>query len=1051
MTGSGTLQYAGTGSLTNVTLSAGATGSTVELGTTYGSQNSLFTLHGKLTVAGPGTAIVYGQTVQAAAGESVTVTNPTGSAGTLMVQYNLNNYAGQLNAAAGGTLTLNMTGAGASVVLYNGAVGNTAGSVVNVGNFNWAGGTIGATGGVGGLVNNSAAFAVTGGGTLYGTLTNNATIVHSGGGVSISNGGVLANPAGSVYDFTTDNASIYGSGGVVSNGGLFEKTGGVGGYNNSTVSATFNDTGGTVLATAGTLNLNGGGTLSATTLSASATGAVQYAGTGSLTNVTLSPSVGATVDLGTIYGLQNSALTLHGQLTVAGAGAAVVYGQTVQAAAGESVTIANPAGSAGMLAIYGNSNNYPGQLNAAAGGTLTLNLTGTGSSVVLNNSGIVGNGVGAVLNVGNFNWSGGSIGASGGIGGIVNNSATFAITNGGSLYGTLTNNGTITHSGGGVTIYAGGVLSNPAGSVYNFTADNAGIYGNGGMISNAGLFEKTGGAGGYYNSIISATFNDTAGTVLATAGILNLNGGGTLSGTTLSATGNGTVQFAGTGSLTNVTLSTAAAGSTVDLGTTYGSQNSTLTLHGQLIVNGPGAAVVYGQTVQAAAGESVTVVNPAGSAGTLVVYGNSNNYVGQLNAAAGGTLTLDLVGVGASVGLYNGGTIGNAAGAVVNVGNFNWSGGSITALVNNSATFVITNGGGLPGKLTNNGTITHSGGGVTLYTGGVLSNPAGSVYNLTTDNATISGNGGIISNAGLFEKTGGAGGYNNSTVSATFNDTTGTVSATAGVLNLNGGGTLSGTTLTATGTAVVQYAGTGSLTNVILSAAASGATVDLGTTYGSQSSVLTLHGKLTVAGPGTAVVYGQTVQAAAGESVTVANLTGSVGTLVVYGNNNNYAGQLNAAAGGTLTLNMTGTGSSVVLYNSGVVGNTAGSVVNTGNFNWSGGNIGATGSIGGLVNNSATFAITNGGNLYGTLTNNGTITHSGGGVTLYTGGLLSNQTGSTYNLTTDNAGIYGSGGTVLQRRTVREDRRGRWQLQLDNLGSRNEHRVRSSRWWFIAL
>ncbi len=344
-------------------------------------------------------------------------------------------------------------------------------------------------------------------------------------GTMTVNGSAEVAPTG-VIDVQWD-APISGNG-RINNAGLFKKSGGTG---TSTVGfgVVFNNTG-TVEVDSGTLNLGWGGTLGSGSLLAVNGSSVLMLGGGF--NVTSSiPIVGT----GTTQ--------LNGSLNVGG---------------GNNVTV-SASGGATMQITGGTSTD--------TGSSLTLAFTGP-SAVQLSAGGISGSGT--TQNVGNFQWSGGSIN-----GNFTNNSNTFSITGPNSKVisdgSTLTNAGTITHTGNGTVLVRGvyvvydpknpvpnvGRLNNQAGATYDLQGD--GNFNNDDYpgwpfnlhseINNAGLFKKSGGTG--TSTISNIVFNNT-GTVEVDSGTLAFQSGYTqTAGTTRLEGGNiaGNLNMQG-GSLT---------------------------------------------------------------------------------------------------------------------------------------------------------------------------------------------------------------------------------------------------------------------------------------------------------------------------------------------------------------------------------------------------------------------------------------------------------------------------------------------------------------------
>src|SRR5205823_3671876 len=137
-----------------------------------------------------------------------------------------------------------------------------------------------------------------------------------------------------------------------------------------------------------------------------------------------------------------------------------------------------------------------------------------------------------------FTWTGGDVSVPTGNGLTVNGnvflsgSGTESLRGGGSV----TLNGIITQTGTGnldiaTTNGSATTLNIAPGAIYDQTT-NAGITGGSGILSNAGIIEKTAGGG---VSVIGTTFNNSGGNLTVTSGTLQLQsrggentGGGTL-------------------------------------------------------------------------------------------------------------------------------------------------------------------------------------------------------------------------------------------------------------------------------------------------------------------------------------------------------------------------------------------------------------------------------------------------------------------------------------------------------------------------------------------
>jgi hypothetical protein len=404
--------------------------------------------------------------------------------------------------------------------------------------------------------------------------------------------------------------------------------------------------------------------------------------------------------------------------------------------------------------------NIPGLLrtNAATGNSGTIRLNGgnfepqaafaNNGTFLLTGGGLYGPGV--VTNNGTFNWS-----DNGQLNGhVVNATSLFTIsgTTTRALNGTLTNQGTITQSGGHILSFnGGGILNNQSGALYDILDDSTlyDSFAELGTINNAGTFRKSGGSG---VTTVSATFNNT-GTIAVSSGTLRLFGGGAL-GQTISLS-NGAKLNLGNGGFTTQGIISASG-------------------DGILEISNDGNSNVY-----VAGGNSASFQGFSGGA-DLVISG------GQLYADPGATLTLNLTGT-SSVQLGvpgpSGGSIGGF-GAMTNLGNFAWSYGSVMGnFRNESDSFTISSIDGhyiAGGSLTNAGTITHSDdGALSISLSGSLVNEAGALYEITGDgDITASVVTDTVSNAGTFRKSGGSG---MSTVNAPFTNT-GTLAVDSGKL-----------------------------------------------------------------------------------------------------------------------------------------------------------------------------------------------------------------------------------------------------------------------------
>ncbi len=747
-------------------------------------------------------------------------------------------------------------------------------------------------------MNNSSSFTIASNNAqLYtGTITNNGIVTVSGGeAFTISGNGALNNQAGGLVNFVDDTGVAGGfMAGFLNNAGEIRKSGGTG---FSFIDTTINNTG-TITVNTGTLAFRVGGSLSGT-LGFANSGSIQLAG--------------------------GSTFSLNGFITASGNGTLNLAGPHATVFTGQSATFQNFTNGANFLITAGT-------LGADVGGTLTLNLTGPAS--VQMSGGNIG-GAGSTINTGNFQLSGGNI-----VGNLTNNSNTFSITAGASIFeGNLTNNGTVSLSGPSDFNVGGfGTINNQAGTLFDILDDSRIIASfNGGTITNAGTFRKSGGTG---NSYINVPFQNT-GILSVTSGVLSFGGSGSIAGSFVFANG-GQVQII----------------------------NSTYPLQGTVSASGNGAFNIAGGTLFAPDSQSATLANFTNGANLLITGG-------LLKADGTGTLTLNLTGA-ASVQM-SGGNIGGT-GSVLNTGNFQFAGGEVVGnLANASSTFTITSGAYIfGGLLTNTATISESGN-IDLNIGGfgTLNNQAGALFNILDDSRIIASfNAGTITNAGTFRKSGGTG---NSYINLPFSST-GIVSVTSnGILSFGGSGSFAGSFVFANG----------------------GQVQIINSTYA-------LQGTVSASGNGAFNVAGGTLFVPDTQSSTFTNFTNGANLLITNGT-------IKADGGCTLTLNLTGPAS--VQMSGGNIGG-AGSIINTGNFQLSGGEV-----VGNLLNSSNSFSITSSPMIFGgTLSNAGTISQSGAS-TFFIGnaGVLENQSTGLYNLL-DDSGIFNAfnGGSVTNAGTFRK-------------------------------
>jgi hypothetical protein len=411
-------------------------------------------------------------TVSFAGGTATLASSLVVSAGTLLID--------------GGTLALgsNLTLSATAFALTAGQL-NLDGDKLTVKNADFGGGYIVGPGSIftsGTTTIGNTSSLTLGGGfswTNTGTITQDYYIYDY---YQLGSGFTLTNASGATYDVAGDvqigGNNVNGASSTFTNQGIFAKTGGT---NVTTVTSVFTNTG-TINAQTATIAFNGGGTFGG---SITGTGAV------SLNNASFTLSGLSTTGTSNLY-FYYSSITATGKNTIAGL--LSTQSSSLTLSAGSTVTVS------GVFDV-----NVPGQ-GIPLDGPGTLVTTGATNIIDWYNNGVM-------LSVG-----GGS---------------------------TWVNSGTVT-AGGIVEIgdrdflngTAAGTLTNTAGAIFDFTDDDAAIfqsayyngYGNlvssGGLVTNQGLVEKTGGTA---ISAIDALF-DSTGTLATSSGTIGLYGGGAISG-----------------------------------------------------------------------------------------------------------------------------------------------------------------------------------------------------------------------------------------------------------------------------------------------------------------------------------------------------------------------------------------------------------------------------------------------------------------------------------------------------------------------------------------
>lgn len=387
------------------------------------------------------------------------------------------------------------------ILIVNGDEENSCPGTVTVnGTLNWAGGTIGGPGVT--SIGSGAVMAISGGVTLLTRTLNIEGIANwNAGNLNIDTGSVINNLAGGTFNIGFDgNASSGGiGGGVFNNAGLLQKTDGV---LTANVVLQFNNTG-TVDVRSGTLSLDDGGIHTGTFRTVA--GAVATFGGGnhvlaaaSVVTGVMSLSGGGTLNAS---GTFDAGTTFH-----------VISGTaTLSASCNVTATTVNISGTGGTV-IY-NSSGTVGTVTMTAG-----TLAGTSPVTV---TGLLTLAGGTVSNP--FVTADGGLNLSGGV-----------TLNGGKLI----NPGTAIWSAGNFTGANGAVFSNLLGATFINSFDGNAPSGAGATPTfvNDGLFQKTNGTATLGNTSIDFQFINT-GTVEVktntlryainqqTAGFTLLNGG----------------------------------------------------------------------------------------------------------------------------------------------------------------------------------------------------------------------------------------------------------------------------------------------------------------------------------------------------------------------------------------------------------------------------------------------------------------------------------------------------------------------------------------------
>jgi fibronectin-binding autotransporter adhesin len=865
------------------------------------------------------------------------------AAGSYTVTVNAGQTVGAVFVAGGATLNVanplainnaSTVDLGGVMVLDNGGTLSGPGAWTIDGGMNWVSGTLNTTL----TVAATRTLALNGSGTTIlfgasGLLQNNGTVNWISGSINAAAGAVINNNAGATFDIQS-NGSATGvcctTALTLNNAGTFTKSGGAG-VTQINAYAAFTQSGGSLNANSGTLELQGGATF-----------------TGGAVNIP------ATLKLD-----QNATFAAPVTLTAAG-------------------TFQVNAGTTAMSAAYTNVGT-----TLISGGTLSLANASTTNALTLSGAGTLG-GAGSLTVNGPTSWTNGTI-----AGTLINPSpqvVTMSGTGTSHLFaagGTLQNNGTVNWTNGNINATGpGAVINNASGATFD-------IQSNGVLtgtccstmitINNAGTFTKSAG-GGLTQINAYAAFSQTAGSLNASSGMIELQGGANVSGGAVNALAGATLKLY-QNALFAAPVTLAAAG-TIEVG--------------------------FG----------VTTMNAA--------YAN----VGT-TAITGGTLSLANASTTNALAISGSGTLAGAGSLTVN-GPTSWTNGTLNTTLINPATRVVTMAGtgtslllGATGVLQNNGTVNWTGGNINASAAGaVINNNAGATFDIQVDGLAT----GVccttaltINNAGTFTKSGGTA-ITQLNSFAAFTQSGGSLNANSGTIELQGGATISGGAVNVPAT--LKLHGFASFAAPVTLTAAGTIEVSNGTT-----TVNTSYTNV-----GTTTINGGTLSLANASTTNAFSLSGGgtltgAGSLTVNGPSSWTSGVLSSTLinPSPQVLTMAGSGTSLLVSASGVL-------QNNGVVNWTSGNINGT-APGAVINNNAggTFNIQADGFATGTccstaltFNNGGTVTKSGGtGITQLNSFAAFAQSGGSLNANAGTLELQGgasiTGGAVNVPATLRLD------------------------------
>ena len=433
------------------------------------------------------------------------------------------------------------------------------------------------------------------------------------------------------------------------------------------------------------------------------------------------------------------------------------------------------AGNSGTFTNEGTLTKTGGTGTSTLGGITFVNNATTGNTPVIDiESGTLQNAAGGTSTGGAF---------------VVAQGATLDLTGGQNVSYDGTYTGSGSGSGQGMVEVAGGTLTVAGATTFDFP--NA-------------MFQWTGGTIALNNQ----TLTNTGVMTLANSSSAVLNGAGTLANQgTIGVTGTGGLGFANSATLDNqggATFDFQADASTFDAGNSGTLTNEgtlsktggtgTSTLAGIAFVNNGTLDVESGTLQNAAVGTSIGGAFVVAQGAALDLTGGRGvNYEGTYTSSGQGVVEL------------TSGTL-NIAGATTfdfPASMFQWTGGAIALdgnTLTNTGVMTLANTPGVvlngSGTLANQGTIDIVGtGGLGFANGAALDDQAGATFDFQADASTFdAGNSGALTNEGTLSKTGGTG---TSTIGGISFANSGTINVDSGTLALaNGAAQFSGNALT---------------------------------------------------------------------------------------------------------------------------------------------------------------------------------------------------------------------------------------------------------------